>query len=328
MKIQLLVLVAIVSVLFFACQGSKETAFSEARPLNDLQNTRFVQTLESPLEKGKNTVYCSTLLFAWDMFRREMNGDVRVKAEDVDLFMLNASRSFERSLPADEFSSTVVHSQNQLIIKVSCHVLLPFIRPFAITNAPLLFNDSTIESFGSDGENNLVEMLYYKNDTDFVIKLRTKDTSHELILMNTDKTFETLFQAIQVADEKIKFGKKEKKGHDDKRYKLCSEDAVRIPEINFKLKTNYPTLENREVYASGVNWKTIAVNQLTAFNLDEKGAEVESVAEMRLGAMYDPNNKPKRLIFNKPFFVFVRKVGVANPYFALWVENAELLVKK
>jgi hypothetical protein len=32
------------------------------------------------------------------------------------------------------------------------------------------------------------------------------------------------------------------------------------------------------------------------------------------------------LIFDGPFLVMIQKAGSQNPYFALWVDNAELLV--
>ena len=34
----------------------------------------------------------------------------------------------------------------------------------------------------------------------------------------------------------------------------------------------------------------------------------------------------KNLVFDKPFLVMIQRTGASQPYFALWVANAELLV--
>ena len=72
--------------------------------------------------------------------------------------------------------------------------------------------------------------------------------------------------------------------------------------------------------------------QRTAFKLDEAGAEVKSEAEVVcvLGIEQEEETKPtpKKMIFDKPFFVMLRRADATNPYFCLYVANPELLVKE
>jgi hypothetical protein len=60
--------------------------------------------------------------------------------------------------------------------------------------------------------------------------------------------------------------------------------------------------------------------QQTRFRLDERGAVLKSEA-VAAAARVDAD-----LIFDKPFLVMIQRTDAREPYFALWVANAELLV--
>jgi hypothetical protein len=34
------------------------------------------------------------------------------------------------------------------------------------------------------------------------------------------------------------------------------------------------------------------------------------------------------LLFYRPFFLYMKKRGAKHPFFVMWVDNAELLIKK
>jgi hypothetical protein len=57
------------------------------------------------------------------------------------------------------------------------------------------------------------------------------------------------------------------------------------------------------------------------FKLNEKGAMVKSTSNMIAAAI------PKQLIFNRPFLIYLKKKNGKWPYFAMWVDNAELMEK-
>jgi len=69
------------------------------------------------------------------------------------------------------------------------------------------------------------------------------------------------------------------------------------------------------------------VIQGIAFVLNERGAEVESFAEIVLGSIggdSDPTPR-RRFVFDRPFLVLLSERDAAEPYFALWIENTELM---
>ncbi|HLV50459.1 MAG TPA: hypothetical protein VKY44_00725, partial [Flavobacterium sp.] len=103
-------------------------------------------------------------------------------------------------------------------------------------------------------------------------------------------------------------------------------DKVRIPMIEFNLKKKYNELIGNQFQAKNVMYEIVDVNQQNAFVLNEKGAEVESMATMDAAASAE-EIEPKNLIFNKPFVVFLKRKNSDFPYFAVYISNPELLKK-
>ena len=64
------------------------------------------------------------------------------------------------------------------------------------------------------------------------------------------------------------------------------------------------------------------------FELNEKGARLRSESHMAIGCAASPEPEaPRMMIFDKPFLVMLARQDAQVPYFALWVENAELMVQ-
>jgi hypothetical protein len=59
--------------------------------------------------------------------------------------------------------------------------------------------------------------------------------------------------------------------------------------------------------------------------MDEKGVRLRSESHVGIGCSGSPPEV--RMIFDRPFLVMLKRIDAENPYFAMWVDNAELLVK-
>jgi len=115
------------------------------------------------------------------------------------------------------------------------------------------------------------------------------------------------------------------------KYYLSEDDEVVIPKINFNIETNYPTLEGHKFQTEERNYTIITAWQRTAFILNEKGAEIESlVISMVLSEEEngEENLRPKKMIFDKPFLILLKRTYSQNPYFGLWAANTELMIKE
>ena len=69
--------------------------------------------------------------------------------------------------------------------------------------------------------------------------------------------------------------------------------------------------------------------QRTAFVINERGAEVESKAEVAVTEeMVEELPKPKTMIFDKPYLILLKRIDSRYPYFAMFVSNSELMKKE
>jgi hypothetical protein len=66
----------------------------------------------------------------------------------------------------------------------------------------------------------------------------------------------------------------------------------------------------------------IEARQSIKFKLDRYGAALESEATIEASAI------PRYFRFNRPFLVYMKKRDCEQPFFVMWVDNAELLNRK
>ncbi len=108
------------------------------------------------------------------------------------------------------------------------------------------------------------------------------------------------------------------------------DDKVEIPIIEFNLEKTYNEFIGSEFYTKEAEYVVTKAYQRNAFVLNENGAEVESEAKFEVVATHIrfDKSKPKMMIFNKPFVVFLKRKDAKHPYFGVYIANEELLKKK
>jgi hypothetical protein len=62
--------------------------------------------------------------------------------------------------------------------------------------------------------------------------------------------------------------------------------------------------------------------QTIEFHLDRCGAALESESMVAVRC------SPRYFNFDRPFLVYMQKRGAERPFFVMWVDNAELLVRR
>jgi hypothetical protein len=64
------------------------------------------------------------------------------------------------------------------------------------------------------------------------------------------------------------------------------------------------------------------------FQMDEKGVVLRSETHMGFGCSSPHLPRPQHImIFDRPYLILLEREKASAPYFALWVENAELLAR-
>lgn len=336
MKRQTTIILTLILTTFFSCKNDRE--FQEVKKLSEYKNTQFIPTLEHNISSDKNSVYCATLLFAWDEIRKQINSPLTISDENFDLKLLNESASFENVLKNNEYEVSGEIDDDLISAKAEFKKSLPFELKLQSFTNKLTFDGQKVSSFGIYGydsyeQRQIVKIIYYKNDNNFIIKLLPKDKEHEIILFMTDHSFNSIADMTKEIEKLTEIGKNEKKNEKiNWKYYYSEEDILVIPKLNFNIETNYSTLEGNNFKSNKQNFQIERAWQRTAFILDESGAEIESEAEFEavteeIEEEYE-KPKPKKMIFDKPFLILLKRTAAQNPYFGLWTTNTELMIKE
>jgi hypothetical protein len=309
----------------------------EVTSLNDLKQTDFVVTLENPVSENKNIIYAPAFLYAWDKVKEELKSPIVADDKNSpDFKLLNKSVSHQNSLTDTEYSATTEVVDGVIIARAFFNKTLPFETKLQALDDPIHFGTTNVAAFGmyynDDEAIKFTQILYYKDDDNFILKLIPKDKQHEIILVKGLEKYQTLKDAVKLTNDLIVEGKQEQQNATlSWRYQITHEDQFAIPVIKFNIATNYKNLEGQNVFTKDNKKHSFEVAyQRTGFILNENGAVVESEAVVAVdSAGASPIiTHPKKMIFDKQFLIVIKRVDKTNPYFVMKVANIELLIRK
>lgn len=333
-----------ISFLAFAsCDSGKQkndpvwSALPQVTNLESLKKTDFVVTLENPVAENKNIIYAPAFLFAWGKIKEELQFPIIIDGKNSsDFKLLNQSNSYQNSLTKQEYSATAELKDGAIIARAFFNKTLPFDTKFEALDEPIYFEKTKVSAFGmfyyTENAVKQTEILYYKDDSNFVLKLIPKDYNHEIILVKGIRNFQTLKDAIKLTNDLISKGKKEQiDGKLSWKYQITPEDVFAVPSIKFNIETHYKNLEGQSFQTSDKQNHSFEIAyQRTGFIFNENGAVVESEAIAMTDSIGVESiiTHPKKMIFDQPFLIIIKRIDKANPYFVMKVANAELLMKK
>ena len=196
-----------------------------------------------------------------------------------------------------------------------------FLEPFSTAMGSMKFNNSEtkVKYFGVDSSNNPiasknVEVLFYNSEDDFAIKLKTKE-GEEVILYKTtgeNNSFEENYEEV----------KKKQSGYSEKTT-FEKDDMLRIPFIKVNAEINYDELCGREIINSEYYIKQAL--QTIDFELNNIGGSVKSEAVIDATQKAITKNA-RKMIFDSDFILYLKEENKEQPYFALKVDNTDVLV--
>jgi hypothetical protein len=109
---------------------------------------------------------------------------------------------------------------------------------------------------------------------------------------------------------------------------LHDEDDVRVPHVSLDADADLTSkLQGNRLYAKS-SWLIGRAEQLTRFQLHEKGARVRVEASIEcipFGEVEGPRIVHRRFIYGRPFFVFLWRDHAEWPYFGAWIGDASAL---
>lgn len=331
-----------------------------------LPKTQIIATTDSRLDADSNTLWCATMQMAWDRLRdvlkTETKGDVTdipVRGNPPLAVALNARRFPLAALVANAYElraevltpsdgakllqtietqffkhnpdqTELPNSGGGIRIKASLHKNLPFETRFDRLPEPIRFQsgESTtpVAAFGPTSKSppELFEQIIvrdYVSDDDFVVELITATQQRDCIILANVSPSATLEATWQAVNQRRRGRTKQLQGI----------DVMAIPVLRFHLTTQFNELIGRRLEWNGFGFTLVEARQSIRFRLDERGADLLSVAELVAVSdfggegSYEPPPKPRHFVFDKPFLIALRESKADEPYFVAWIASPALM---
>lgn len=182
-------------------------------------------------------------------------------------------------------------------------------------------NKEKVKYFGIDKNSNKdlrenVRVLFYNNENDFAVELKTKQNDIvQLYRTDDNKSLAQLYS--DMLKKKSEYTLSRRFGEDDK---------LKVPFINFKSTNRYPELEGKTIKST--DFTIDEALQSIDFKMDNKGVKLKSEAAliMKMSLPAPINRPPANFYFDDNFAMFLIEKDM--PYFALRVADVAALNKK
>lgn len=320
-----------------------------------LKRTIITPHMEQEIRPGENVVYCASFQLAWNEVKDSIIKDnVRLEGDPPLVNYLNRSLSDKKNISQNDYLAMAGLVRDSIIQRINdalketfkneapvveeiggrpddvvayayLYKNLRFQKEFESLTSPIAFDSNggitKVNAFGirkysmqKHLELEAQVELFYDDNSSFVIKLKPTTSKEEIILskMHPEKN---LLDTVEVVQKRIERGKPDS---------LQKDDSLAIPKFNFEITHSYSQLLNKPFRNKGFeNYFMKKAIQEIFFKLDERGAILKSSASLKM-----MKSEPRALIFNKPFLIYLKEKGAKYPYFAMWIDNPELMIKK
>ncbi|MBN2577889.1 MAG: hypothetical protein JXB10_02775 [Pirellulales bacterium] len=156
---------------------------------------------------------------------------------------------------------------------------------------------------------------------EYAVDLCADSSSSQIVVANIARQ-SSLADALAYTEEAIKrHEEKIIKNPDYSRSRdLGPNDVLLIPDLFWTISHRFSELEGKSFTNTKLKGQRLDVAQQDIyFRLDRSGAELKSESKLYCAPV------PIYYVFDHPFLIYMKKRNAKNPYFAIWVDNAELL---
>ena len=298
---------------------------------NISMNPSYQSTID---ENTINNLWVGTLDIAWKELESQLEMD-KIDLQDGNLPVvddLNSSTFTKDMLDSNDYSILVERTETQgYKIDTSLNKELNFAIPFDNFSDMYewKFGDSEeiIKYFGinnasSEEMNKNVEILFFNRENEnsarsdnFAIKLKTKE-GDEIILYRTNenKNFDEYYKDIQNKASSYTGSKEFLEG-----------DELRVPFVRVNGMIAHNELYGK--FIKDTNMYFADVIQNVNFNLNDKGCNLSSEVTL-VTEVTGIGMEPRFCYFDDQFVIFMKEANSDQPYFALKVDNTDVLEKK
>jgi hypothetical protein len=334
---------------------------------DQLSGTTMIAALDTTFDADRNTIWCASAPVAWKALKEFLGGDVAIEGAPAWVDALNRRAVGAADIEPAAFVTAVGWIGDGVVEAVQSRLrerfglgrdalLDEFVRPFGsrhlIAYAFLEKNVEFPEPFdplpdgifirASDGKSVVDEEFFAQafglkkfdaknprherigkhvrihgcGSRSFVVVLESAGMEGEVILARLAPertlraTVDTALTRLKLAPERLAHG-----------------DKLGIPLFDYHILHSYRDITGRRLLNAGFEGMPCAgVVQAVRFRMNENGADLRS--RMICGFKSVVRPEVKSLIFCPPFLVLLKERRAANPFFAMWVANQEVLVRQ
>jgi hypothetical protein len=327
-----------------------------------LTSTRVEGYLEVPIRSGTNILWCGTFQLAWNEICSLIGEDIHFDSDPGIVAVMNKKSFTGRDLDEEcyvalagfvrdgiyrdidkalktkfkgqatpRYKPTTLPRPQDIAAYAYLFKNMEFAEPFERMDDKLTFKGQPVAAFGM-GEDfkpghvllcPQISILDYKDPDDFVIELITKTKGERIVLakIRPQKTMDSTILAVQSRTKTAKPSE------------AIPGDVLKVPKLNFDITRKYEEIEGLRLVAKNPkvakDLLLLSAVQNTRFQMDEKGVRLKSEAHLAFGCAANITPLPQHvMIFDKPFLIMLQRADAKTPYFALWVDNADILVRE
>jgi hypothetical protein len=168
-----------------------------------------------------------------------------------------------------------------------------------------------------------VSVLDYTGPDDFVLQLATLDR-RDVILLAKVSPAATLAETVQGVQQRI-----ENSALPATHRVFAPKESLAVPVLTLNVQRHYDEIIGRNFLNPALEGLFVdRAAQIIRFHLDERGAYLESEAEI-IGenghAEPPPPPQPRQFIFDRPFLLMLQEHNAGEPYFAAWIGNTDFM---
>jgi hypothetical protein len=176
-----------------------------------------------------------------------------------------------------------------------------------------------------------VEIVYFEGlqdrpeaPSEFAMDLCKNSFPHQVVLAYIQRG-ESLLDTLQRLEKKMALEPHLGDVHGRLLHQLSSTDSLLIPNMQWSVQHHFRELEGREkpIINPKLHGYIDQAMQVIHFELTRSGVSLSSEARTEVKS----EGGPRHFDFNRPFLLYMKKRGAKHPFFVMWVDNAELLIK-
>jgi hypothetical protein len=332
-----------------------------------LEHTVVVPTLDTPLPSNESAIWCSSFQLAWNHLKTDVaQGPIQLKNAEVLADRLNQAEQSESDFDAQDLYAAAGVVKNGIVQRIQKDmgqkfpeipapalnvpadgaVAYGFMRTQVTFKIPFFDNDDEFQFKGSTGKEvavksfgirkkddyayqrlrEQVQVLYCpvdvfwkeKDGGEYIVDPCKTSQPYQIILACIGRK-PTLAEALADVHQKMTANPPHELAT-----RIHPRDSLLIPSMHWRVNHRFKELEGKDKQFLNLTMKGLFLDtalQMIQFRLDRSGAELasQSKAYVLPGATY--------FHFDRPFLVILKKRDVKQPFFVMWVANAELLDK-